>query len=493
MQTSSVPQLNNADLFGTHQFIGGAWSEPNDEDLFEVIDPGTASPWVKVKSSSLKDVDAAINAAHAAFPTYSQVPARERARKLLDFDRLLRENLDDIATLLVWETGKPFDEAKGEVEYALTFSWWYIGEVERVQGQTVKGAANAAIRFFTIKQPIGPVALLTPWNFPVALFVRKVVTALAAGCTVVAKPSPEAPLSTLAVARLLEQAGFGNGIVNVILASNKTTPAIGELLCSDRRIKKVSFTGSTRVGRIVMRQCALSLKKLTLELGGLGAYLVFNDADVDKACVALVANKTRHAGQTCIAAQRVFVHRSISDVFAQGLLALLSQVKLGHGLDPSTTLGPLETLSGKEKAIKHIEDARRKGAQILTAAVETPTQGFFVTPTVVLGCTKDMLVFQEESFAPIINLTLFDAEEEAIQMANDTDMGLTSYVFTKDASRLWRCYESLKAGNVGLNVGNTTSAEIPFGGLDQSGFGKEAGIGAGLSEYLIEKSATMAL
>ncbi len=447
-----------------------------------------------MKASTLKDVDRAIQDASQAFPTYSAIPARERAMLLLNFDRLIRDNLEDLAWILVYETGKPLEEARAEVQYALTFSWWYVGETERVQGQVVKSATNPSLRFLTILQPIGPVAILTPWNFPVALFIRKAVSALAAGCTIVAKPSPETPLSTLAVANLLERAGFPSGSVNIVLASSRNTPAIGQALCSDPRIKKVSFTGSTRVGRLLMEQCAPTLKKMTLELGGLGAYLIFDDADVDAAATALVANKLRHAGQTCISAQRAFVHESIVDRVLQRIAELLDRVILGHGSESSTTLGPLQTERSQQKAREHIDDAKAKGATVYTSQAQVPSSGYFVAPTLISGCTKDMIVFQEESFAPLINVASFATEQEAVALANETDMGLTSYVFTKDSARLWRMFEQLKAGNVGLNVGgSTTAAEIPFGGVDQSGFGKEAGIGAGLKEYMIEKSATMSI
>lgn len=451
-------------------------------------------PICQLKASNLKDVEQAIQAASQAFPTYSAIPARERATMLLNFDRLVRDNIDDLAWILVYETGKPFQEARAEVQYALTFSWWYVGETERVQGQVVKSATNPTLRFLTVLQPIGPVAILTPWNFPVALFVRKAVSALAAGCTIVAKPSPETPLSTLAVANLLRRAGFPSGSVNIVLASYRNTPAIGQALCTDTRIKKLSFTGSTRVGRLLMQQCAPSLKKLTLELGGLGAYLVFEDADVEAAAAALVANKLRHAGQTCISAQRTFVHESVLDRLLKSVAEQLDRVTIGHGAETSTTLGPLQTERSQQKAREHIQDAKAKGATVYVSKAGVPSSGYFVAPTLIAGCTDEMLVFQEESFAPIISVASFSTEEEAVQLANDTEMGLTSYVFTKDSARLWRMFEQIKAGNVGLNVGgSTTAAEIPFGGVDQSGFGKEAGIGAGLKEYMIEKSATMSI
>ncbi|SAM86084.1 probable UGA2-succinate semialdehyde dehydrogenase [Ustilago bromivora] len=488
-------KLKDLSLLEVSRFVKVSDSgEASDNETFDVMDPGLGRPLRKMKASNLDDVDRAIQAASEAFPTYSAIAARERAMLLLNFDRLVRDNLEDLAWILVYETGKPIEEARTEVQYALTFSWWYVGETERVQGQIVKSATNPSLRFLTVLQPVGPVAILTPWNFPVALFIRKVVSALAAGCTIVAKPSPETPLSTIAIANLLRRAGFPSGTVNVVLASNSNTPAIGQALCSDLRIKKVSFTGSTRVGRLLMQQCAPSLKKMTLELGGLGAYLIFEDADIDAAATALVANKLRHAGQTCISAQRAFVHESVVDRVLKAISEQLNQVKLGHGSESSTTLGPLQTYRSRKKALEHVEDAKAKGATVYTSKAEVPSSGYFIAPTLISGCTKEMLVFQEESFGPLINVANFRFEQEAIDLANDTDMGLTSYVFTKDSARLWRMFEKLKAGNVGLNVGgSTTAAEIPFGGVDQSGFGKEAGIGAGLKEYMIEKSATMSI
>ncbi|SPO48245.1 probable UGA2 - succinate semialdehyde dehydrogenase [Moesziomyces antarcticus] len=488
-------RLKDMSLLDAADFLKGPESlETSDNESFDVMDPGSGMPICSMRASNLKDVDRAIQAASDAFASYSALPARERATLLLNFDRLVRDNLEDLAWILVYETGKPLEEARAEVQYALTFSWWFVGETERVQGQVVKSATNPSLRFLTVLQPVGPVAILTPWNFPVALFIRKAVSALAAGCTIVAKPSPETPLSTLAVANLLHRAGFPSGSVNIVLASYRNTPAIGQALCTDPRIKKLSFTGSTRVGRLLMQQCAPSLKKLTLELGGLGAYLVFEDADVDAAAAALVANKLRHAGQTCISAQRAFVHESVVDRVLKCIAQKLDQVQLGHGSQSTTTLGPLQTERSQQKAREHIQDARAKGATIYTSTAAVPSAGYFVAPTLIAGCTKDMLVFQEESFGPLINVATFRTEQEAIELANDTDMGLTSYVFTKDSARLWRMFEQLKAGNVGLNVGgSTTAAEIPFGGVDQSGFGKEAGIGAGLKEYMIEKSATMSI
>ncbi|MCO5581039.1 hypothetical protein L7F22_034914 [Adiantum nelumboides] len=413
---------------------------------------------------------------------------------LLAFDTLLEKHAADLVALLGAETGKPTWEAEAEVNYARTYSWWYVGEVERSgAGTTVPSATEPAgvQTFLTIKQPIGPVALLLPWNFPIVLCVRKVVSALAAGCTCVIKPSPETVLCTLAVVRLLERAGFAGGIVNCVIASNDTTPEVGKKLCEDARIKKVSFTGSTSVGRLIMAQCAPRLKKLTLELGGLGCLIVFGDADLQLALDGLIANRLRHAGQTCVAAQRVFVHASVFDDF---LALLVRQVQ--ERIDKQA-LGPLQTARGADKARRHIDDAVRHGATRIEFCSSARTHasqagGFFVAPVVLTGCTRDMLVYQEESFAPLFCLSTFDTEQQVLARANDeTDMGLSSFVYSRDHDRLWRMYEGLNVGNVGFNTANTTSTEIPFGGLNQSGLGKEGGIGAGMDEYLVTKSATV--
>ncbi|CDS01016.1 hypothetical protein, partial [Sporisorium scitamineum] len=381
-------KLRDLSLLDASDFLKAPGSlDTSDNESFDVMDPGLGMPICRLKASNLKDVEQAIQAASQAFPTYSAIPARERATMLLNFDRLLRDNLDDLAWILVYETGKPFQEAQAEVQYALTFSWWFVGETERVQGQVVRSATDPSLRFLTILQPVGPVAILTPWNFPVALFVRKAVSALAAGCTIVAKPSPETPLSTLAVANLLRRAGFSAGSVNIVLASYRNTPAIGQALCTDTRIKKLSFTGSTRVGRLLMQQCAPSLKKMTLELGGLGAYLVFEDADVEAAATALVANKLRHAGQTCISAQRTFVHESVLNQLLKSLAEQLDRVTIGHGAETSTTLGPLQTERCQQKAREHIQDAKAKGATVYASKAAVPSSGYFVAPTLIAGCT----------------------------------------------------------------------------------------------------------
>ncbi|VVT55004.1 uncharacterized protein SAPINGB_P004371 [Magnusiomyces paraingens] len=481
-------------LVQTGAFINNEFITPKGP-TFDVIDPATGKPWIALTSCTVADVSSAVDAATAAFPSYSKLSARERARLILAWDDLIRSNREDLAHILVFETGKPYNEALGEVDYALTFSWWMAGEAERQHGSVANGngpGPTADNRMVVIKQPVGVVACLTPWNFPIALFVRKVATALAAGCTVVAKPSPETPISSLALAELARRAGIPKGVLNILPCDSGNTPSIGKSLCEHPTIAKISFTGSTAVGKLLATQCAPYLKKLTLELGGNGPFIIFEDADLEKAVTNLMACKFRHAGQTCVCAQRVFVQASIYDRVLDMLKdRMQKELNPGHGLDNKTTIGPLTTPRSVKKAQSHVDDAIQRGAsKVVSIEVPSTTTGYFFSPTLLANVTDDMLVAKEESFAPILSLFTFDSEIEVLRRANATSMGLTSYVFSQDSDRLWRMFEGIETGNVGLNVGMTTSAEAPFGGWHDSGYGKEAGLGYGIGEYLKVKTAT---
>lgn len=491
--------LDNKDLYQPGAFIDNEFVSPGGPE-FDVIDPGNAQVWATLKSCTQDDVETAVKAAERAFESYRKVSARERAKLLLEWDRLIRANKTDLARLLVLETGKPLKEAEGEVEYALTFSWWMAGEAERQHGSIANGngpgpAANN--RFVVTKHPLGVVATLTPWNFPIALFLRKAATAVAAGCTVVSKPSPETPLTANALAYLAKQAGYPPGVINILPCDEKNTPLIGQALCEHPIVQKVSFTGSTPVGKKLSILCASHLKKLTLELGGNGPFIIFEDADLEKAVTQLMLCKFRHAGQTCVCAQRVFVHSDVYDKVAEMLQSRIkSDLKLGHGFDDSTTLGPLTTPRSLAKAQSHVDDAVAKGATASTPPSTSTNvsaenaKGYYFTPTLLLNVTDNMLVAQEESFAPILSMFKFSSETEVLKRANDTSMGLTSYIFTESADRIWRVMDALETGNVGVNVGLTTSAEVPFGGWHDSGYGKEAGLGYGIAEYMKVKTAT---
>lgn len=391
--------------------------------------------------------------AHTAFEQFRKVNPRQRAKWLLEWHNLTVAARDDLAQIVTHETGKPLAEAYGEIDYSLGFLWWFAGEAERIQG-SVSTAAAPNRRIFTIKQPIGVAAALVPWNFPVAMVLRKVGAALAAGCTMVVKPSPETPISALVLAELAHRAGIPAGVLNVLTTDLENTPALSEALCKHPLVKKVTFTGSTRVGKLVASHCAHGLKKLTLELGGNCPFLVFDDANLDQAVEQLMSLKWRHAGQACITANRIYVQAGIYDRFAALLKERTAAIVVGHGAVAGTTMGPLTTPRSLDKASAQVEDALRLGADVILGGKAVASQpGYFFEPTILSGMTEEMLISQEESFAPIAALYRFETEEQAVKLANDTSMGLASYAFTKNIDRMWRLLENLEAGMIGMNTG----------------------------------------
>lgn len=489
-------KLSNPDLFRNNGYVDGHWIEAKSGKRFNIIDPGSNQPFATCPDMSVEDVDAAVDAASAAFATYRTQTPLARSMLLSKWDGLIRANKEDLARLLVYETGKPLAEARGEIDYATGFTRWFAGEAERIQGATYP-AALPGRRIFTIKQPIGVVAALVPWNFPIAMILRKASTAFAAGCTIVAKPSPETPLTALALAYLAEEAGFPKGVFNVLTTTLENTPALSERLCKHPAVKKVSFTGSTRVGKILSAHCAEGLKKLTLELGGNCPFLVFDDANLEQACEALIPLKFRHAGQACITANRVYVQRGVYDTFAALLVKKTEALRVGHGLDEGTTMGALTVPQGLEKTAAQVEDARAHAGAILTGGNrihrDNGAGGYFFEPTIIANATAQMKIASEETFGPLLALFPFDTEEEAVTAANNTSMGLASYCFTKNVDRVWRLFENLEAGMIGLNTGNASSAESPFGGIKDSGYGKESGKDVAINEYLITKTGTLSL
>ncbi|KAI1184535.1 Aldehyde/histidinol dehydrogenase [Nemania serpens] len=504
-------KLKHPDLFRNDAYVNGEWIEAKSGKRFDIIDPGTGRPFATCPDMSAEDVDAAVAAAGAAFATYRTSTPLARSQLLSRWDALIRENAEDIARLLVLETGKPLLEARGEIEYATSFTRWFAGEAERVQGATYPGASVPGRRIFTIKQPIGVVAALVPWNFPIAMILRKASAAFAAGCTVVAKPSPETPLTALTLAYLAERAGYPAGVFNVLTTTLANTPGLSEALCRHPTVKKVSFTGSTRVGKILSAHCADSLKKLTLELGGNCPFLVFDDANLEQACDALIPLKFRHAGQACITANRVYVQRGVYEAFAKLLVSRArAQLRVGHGLDEGTTMGALTVPQGLEKTEDQVEDAKNRGATVLLGGnrirlggggggkgkseeKEGGGGGYFFEPTILADAKADMKIASEETFGPVLALFAFDGEEEAVRAANNTSMGLASYCFTKNIDRMWRLFENLEAGMIGMNTGNASAAESPFGGIKDSGYGKESGKDVAINEYLITKTGTLTL
>ncbi|KAF2809591.1 aldehyde dehydrogenase [Mytilinidion resinicola] len=491
-KTYELPfKLINPGLFHTESFVHGEWVKSKSGHFFEVIDPGTGNPWASCPTNDAADVDAAVESCHTCFESYKKISPRSRAQMLFKWDSLIRENREDLAMLLVYETGKPRSEAYGELEYSAGFTWWFAGEAERIQG-TVFTPSTPDRRVFTIKQPLGVAAALVPWNFPIAMVLRKAGAALAAGCTMVVKPSPETPITCLALAYLADKAGFPKGALNVLTTDLEKTPELSEALCRHSLVKKVTFTGSTRVGKLIAKLCSDGLKKVTLELGGNCPFLIFDDANIDQAMGQLFALKWRHAGQACVTANRVYVQAGIFDAFLERWSTESKKLIVGHGADKTTTMGPVTTPRGVEKALSLVADAKKKGAKVLMGGNKlSDTTGYFFEPTVITGITDDMEIASEEIFAPICTFIRFETETEAVKAANDTSMGLASYCFTKNVDRIWRLFENLEAGMIGLNTGNSSAAESPFGGMKQSGYGKESGKDVAVAEYMTTKTGTL--
>ncbi|KAL3439750.1 Aldehyde/histidinol dehydrogenase [Aspergillus insuetus] len=488
--------LNDATLFHEASLLDGEWVPAKGGDKFDIEDPGTGTNFATCPTNTVADVDAYIQSSYRAFTTYRITTGRTRAQALLKWHELISAAKNDIATLVTYETGKPLAEAVGEIEYALGFAWWFAGEAERIRGSVDLQPSVAGRRVFTVKQPLGVAVALVPWNFPVAMVIRKVAAALAAGCTMVVKPSPETPLSTLALADLALRAGFPAGVLNVLTTDSVNTPAVSEALCKHALVRKVTFTGSTPVGQLIARHCSEGLKKVTLELGGNCPFLVFDDGDLDSALAALMILKWRTAGQACTHANRVYVQSGVYDKFLGMVVqATRERIVVGHGARQGTTMGSLTTGRGVEKLERHVADARAKGGKVVLggkrAEVPGAEGGYFFEPTIISGMTEAMLTSQEEIFGPLLGVYRFETEQQAVQMANATSMGLASYFFTCDVSRTWRLLEKLEAGMIGMNTGNSSSAESPFGGIKASGYGKEAGKDVAIEEYLISKTGTL--
>ncbi|UNI24316.1 hypothetical protein JDV02_010072 [Purpureocillium takamizusanense] len=502
MASTELPfQLSDESLGQLDCLVDGKSVAARSGKRFDVIDPGSGKVWAACPDCSDEDVDAAVQSCHKAFLEYAKWTPRRRSQTLSKWHHLIAEAKEDLARILVHETGKPLAEAYGEIDYALTFSWWFVGEAERAHGNSIVSAVPGR-RAITIKQPVGVAAALVPWNFPVALSLRKMAAALAAGCAMVVKPSPESPVTVLALARLALRAGFPPGALNVLTTSLDGTPAVAEALCLHPLVRKVTFTGSTRVGKIISGLCARNLKKSTLELGGNCPFIVFDDANLEQAMGQLMALKWRHAGQACISSNRLYVQRGVHDRLVEELVARTSKLKVGHGMAEGTTMGPVTTPRSLDKAEDMAKDALAKGAKmVLGNGMRMDNNnnntggsgggGYFMEPTVMTGVTDDMLMSGDEIFAPLLGVSVFDSEDEVVARANNTSMGLASYVFTKDVDRMWRMFEKLEAGMIGLNTGNSSSAEAPFGGIKESGAGKESGKDVAIEEFLVTKSGTL--
>ncbi|MCB6184945.1 NAD-dependent succinate-semialdehyde dehydrogenase [Leeia sp. TBRC 13508] len=473
-------QLKDASLLQQQLYIDGAWQAASDGEVFAVTNPANDQVLVTVASATKADTARAIEVAEAALPAWRDLTAKARSNLLRNWYNLILENIDDLATILSAEQGKPLAEAKGEILYGASYIEWFAEEAKRVYGDTIPGPA-ADKRLVVIKQPIGVVAAITPWNFPNAMITRKVGPALAAGCTVVVKPATETPLSALALAVLAEKAGIPKGVINIV--PGKRSGDIGGELTANPIVKKLSFTGSTRIGKLLMAQCADTIKKLSLELGGNAPFIVFDDADLDAAVQGAMIAKFRNTGQTCVCANRILVQSGVYDAFAEKLAAAVAAMQVGPALEGAFQQGPLINQSSLNKVKEHVEDALGKGAKVATGGKAHARGGLFYEPTVLTGVTNDMVVAKDETFGPVAPLFKFDTEADAIRLANDTEFGLAAYFYSRDIGRAWRVAEKLECGMVGINEGLISNEAVPFGGIKESGLGRE-GSKYGIEEYL---------
>ncbi|MCB0520109.1 MAG: NAD-dependent succinate-semialdehyde dehydrogenase [Lewinellaceae bacterium] len=478
-------KLKNKSLLQNKTYLDGKWVAANDGKTFPVTNPYDGSHICDVPDMGAAETKAAIEAAAKAFPAWRDKTAAERANILKKWYALQMENLDDLAVLLTTEQGKPLAEAKGEIRYGASFVEWFAEEARRVYGDVIPGHGKG-LRIMAIRQPIGVAAAITPWNFPNAMMTRKVAPALAAGCTVVIKPAEDTPLSALALAVLAEQAGFPPGVLNIVTTSQPA--AVGNELTDNPLVRKLSFTGSTEIGKLLMKQSAGTVKKLSLELGGNAPFIVFDDADLDAAVSGAIASKYRNAGQTCVCANRLYAQAGIYEKFTQKLAEAASQLGVGNGMEAGVEIGPLINAEAMEKVERLLKDATSKGAKVLTGGKPKAMagSGSFYEPTVLTGVLPSMEISSEEIFGPIAPVTKFDTEAEVIQMANDTPFGLASYFYGRDYARIWRVAEALEYGMVGINTGMISTAVAPFGGIKQSGFGRE-GSKYGMDDFLVMK------
>jgi succinate-semialdehyde dehydrogenase / glutarate-semialdehyde dehydrogenase len=471
--------LQDQDLFRSQAYIDGHWCDADNGATLKVNNPATGEVLGTVPMMGAAETRRAIDAAKKAFAEWSRKTAKERSVLLRRWHDLMLANIDDLGKLMTAEQGKPLTEAKGEVAYAASFIEWFAEEAKRVYGDTIPSPWNDR-RLVVVKQPIGVCAAMTPWNFPAAMITRKAGPALASGCTMVAKPASATPYSALALAALAERAGIPAGVFNVLTGGSK---AIGGELTSNPDVRKVTFTGSTEVGRELMKQSADTIKKLSLELGGNAPFIVFDDADLDAAVEGAIISKYRNAGQTCVCANRLYVQAGVYDAFAEKLVAAVKKLKVGNGFESGVLQGPLIDEAAVEKVEEHIEDAVSHGARVLLGGKRHALGQTFFEPTVLGDVTPKMKVAREETFGPVAPLFRFETDEQAIEMANDTEFGLASYFYSRDIARIWRAAEGLESGMVGINTGLISNEVAPFGGVKQSGLGRE-GSHYGIEEFV---------
>ena len=474
--------LTNPDLLKHQCFIKDGWHDASDAATIDVTNPFNGNVIGTIPSLTTQDVNDAVAHSHEAQITWAAKTPQERANLLQKWADLIDDNKEDLAIIMTAEQGKPLSESRGEIGYANSFIRWFAEEGKRVYGDVIP-ATQAQLRYVILKQPVGVCAAITPWNFPAAMITRKAAPALAAGCTMIIKPATETPFSALAMVALAEQAGIPAGVIQVVTGKSSV---IGEILTGDARIHKLSFTGSTEVGRTLMAQCATTIKKLSLELGGNAPFIVFDDADLEKAADGLIASKYRNAGQTCVCANRVYVQDSIKDKFLDIFIKKVAELKVGNGMDEGVNVGPLINEKALQKVQALLKDALDKGATLITGGSTNDASALSYNPTVITNITDEMDIASEEIFGPIAPIFIFSSEQEVIDKANDTIYGLAAYFYCSDYARSWRVTEGLEYGMVGHNTGMISTEVAPFGGVKQSGFGRE-GSKYGIEEYVVTK------
>lgn len=482
MTTDIRKLLKDPSLFKEEAFINGKWVKSSSGKTFPINNPATDEIIAQVTNLDAADAEKAIAAANEAFPKWKGITGKERAGLMRKWFDLILQNKDDLAILMTLEQGKPLTESAGEVVYGASFIEWYAEEAKRVSG-TIPTTIWGDKRFMVLKQPVGVCVAITPWNFPNAMITRKIAPAMAAGCTIVIKPAEQTPLSALALAELAIRAGIPAGVMNIVTADADQSVAIGKTLCASPIVRHLSFTGSTEVGRILMSQCAPTVKKLGLELGGHAPFIVFEDADIDAAVTGAIASKYRNSGQTCVCANRIYVHKKVHDAFVEKFSKAVQAIKVGNGMDAGISQGPLIDHAALEKVERHIADALSKGAKLVTGGKPSPLGGTFYEPTILANVTSNMLITYEETFGPVAPIIPFESDDEVVELANNSQYGLASYFYSRDIGRIWKVAEALEYGMVGVNSGILANEVVPFGGVKQSGLGREGSV-FGMDEYL---------
>ena len=479
--------LSDSTLFRQQSYIDGAWCNADSGETIDVRDPATGNTLGTIPKMGTAETRRAIEAANKALPAWRAKTAKERAAILRKWFNLMMENQEDLAVMMTMEQGKPIAESRGEIAYAASFIEWFAEEGKRIYGETVP-QHMADRRIIVLKEPIGVVGAITPWNFPSAMITRKAGPALAAGCTVVCKPATETPYSAFALAELAERAGVPKGVLNILTGKSSE---IGTEITANPIVRKITFTGSTEIGKMLMEQSAATVKKVTMELGGNAPFMVFDDANLDAAVEGAMLSKFRNMGQTCVCANRIYVQSEVYDAFADKFAAEVAKLKVGNGLEDGVTQGPLINSGGIDKVEEHIADALSKGARVMTGGERHELGGTYFQPTVLADVNPQMMVARDETFGPLAPLFRFDTEAEAIQLANDTEFGLASYFYSRDIGRIWRVSEGLEYGIVGVNTGIISTEVAPFGGVKESGIGRE-GSHMGIEEYLEAKYVCLA-